>query len=105
MAATKTPMIDTVKYTILMGDECKQCPTSTSEIEAPCYATGVEMNSEEVEAEKQQIINAIGAAIDALTQFEWYCDDGNPCNTIPVDIRDNLRAILNENKLLKHKDN
>ncbi len=63
------------------------------------------MTDEKIETEKQQIINAIGAALDALTQFEWYRDENHPCKAMPIDIRENLRVVLNENKLLQRKNN
>ena len=60
------------------------------------------MTIEELEIEKGQLINAINAAIDALTEFEWYCDANHPCSNMPEDIRHRLRIVLKENKLLTH---
>lgn len=80
------------------GTECVDSPRG--------YVTGCEHYPADVreipEAEKQQIINAINAAIDAITQYEWYYDTNNPCSKIPDDIRDGLRGVLKENKLLTH---
>jgi hypothetical protein len=75
-------------------------PTLESAVTEVLSMAGCSACDEQDETEKNQIINAINAAIDALTQFEWYCDNLHPCEKIPEDIRERLKQVLKTNKLL-----